>query len=93
MAWIKDAMSAGMDGAILLGCKYGDDYQCHFVKGSEIAVTRMKNVGETLNSLGVEPERCTVREIAITDYDKVAGIIDEFVEEVIEMGPSPFKGF
>ncbi len=93
MAWIRDAMSAGMDGAILLGCRYGDNYQCHFVKGSEIAATRMKNVGETLNSLGVEPERCTVREVSITDYDTVVDVVNEFVEEVIEMGPSPFKGF
>lgn len=93
MAWIRDAMSAGMDGALLMGCKYGDDYQCHFVKGSEIAAKRMENVGETLSSLGVEPERCAVRQIAITDYAKVGEILDEFVEEIIEMGPSPFKGF
>jgi quinone-modifying oxidoreductase, subunit QmoB len=93
MVWIKDAMSSGMDGALLLGCKYGDDYQCHFVKGSEIATKRMDNIGETLGSLGLEPERCAVREIAISDYDKVPGIIDEFVEQIIEMGPNPFKGF
>ena len=93
MVWIKDAMSAGMDGALLLGCKYGDDYQCHFVKGSEIATRRMENIGETLGSLGLEPERCGVREIAISDYDKLPAIIDEFVEEVIAMGPNPFKGF
>lgn len=93
MVWVKDAMSAGMDGALLLGCKYGDDYQCHFVKGSEIATRRMENIGETLGSLGLEPERCGVREIAISDYDKLPAIIDEFVEEVIAMGPNPFKGF
>ncbi|MBM9535926.1 FAD-dependent oxidoreductase [Desulfobulbus alkaliphilus] len=93
MVWIKDAMSSGMDGALLLGCRYGDDYQCHFVRGSEIATKRMENIGETLGSLGLEPERCAVREIAISDYDKVPAIIDEFVEEIIEMGPNPFKGF
>ena len=93
MVWIKDAMSSGMDGVLLLGCKYGDDYQCHFVKGSEIASRRMENIGETLGSLGLEPERCGVREIAISDYDKIPGIIDEFVEEVVAMGPNPFKGF
>lgn len=93
MVWIKDAMSSGMDGALLLGCKYGDDYQCHFVKGSEIASRRMENIGETLGSLGLEPERCAVRQIAISDYDKIPEIIDEFVEEIIEMGPNPFKGF
>jgi len=93
MVWIKDAMSSGMDGALLLGCKYGDDYQCHFVKGSEIANKRMENIGETLGTLGLEPERCSVRQIAISDYDKIPQIIEEFVEEIVELGPNPFKGF
>lgn len=93
MVWIKDAMSSGMDGVILLGCKYGDDYQCHFVKGSEIANKRMENIGDTLGTLGLEPERCTTRQVAITDYDKIPDIINEFVEEIIELGPNPFKGF
>lgn len=93
MAWIKDAMSSGMDGAILLGCKYGDDYQCHFVKGSEIASKRMENIGDTLSTLGLEPERVKSEQIAITDYDKVTEVINNFVEEIIELGPNPFKGF
>ncbi|HIJ79989.1 MAG: hydrogenase iron-sulfur subunit [Desulfobulbaceae bacterium] len=93
MVWIKDALSSGMDGVLLLGCKFGDDYQCHFVKGSEIADKRMANIGETLGSLGLEPERCAARQVAINEYDKIGDIINEFVEEVIELGPNPFKGF
>jgi len=93
MAWIRDALSAGMDGALLLGCKYGDDYQCHFVKGSEIADKRMENIGDTLSTLGLEPERCATEQVAITDYDKIPQILNDFVEEIVEMGPNPFKGF
>jgi len=93
MAWIRDALSAGLDGAMLLGCTYGDDYQCHFVKGSEIANKRMENIGDTLSTLGLEPERCAANQIAITDYDKIPQIINDFVEEIVEMGPNPFKGF
>jgi quinone-modifying oxidoreductase subunit QmoB len=93
MIWIKEAMSSGMDGALLLGCKWGDDYQCHFVKGSEIANKRMENIGETLSTLGLEPERCGVKQVAISDYDKIPQMIQEFVDEIIEMGPNPFKGF
>ncbi|MES0328614.1 MAG: hydrogenase iron-sulfur subunit, partial [Gammaproteobacteria bacterium] len=62
MAWIKDALASGMDGAMLLGCTYGDDYQCHFVKGSEIANKRMENIGDTLSTLGLEPERCATNQ-------------------------------
>jgi len=93
MAWIRDALSAGMDGAMLLGCTYGDDYQCHFVKGSEIANKRMENIGDTLSTLGLESERCAARQVAITDYYKIPEIVNEFVEEIVEMGPNPFKGF
>ncbi len=93
MAWVRDALSAGMDGVMLLGCTYGDDYQCHFVKGSEIANKRMENIGDTLSTLGLEPERCASEQVAITDYDKIPQIINDFVEEIVDMGPNPFKGF
>ncbi|OCC14995.1 Adenylylsulfate reductase-associated electron transfer protein QmoB [Dissulfuribacter thermophilus] len=93
VAWIKDAMSSGMDGALLLGCRFGDDYQCHFVKGSELANRRMENVAETLNSLGMEPERVKLAQVAIDEYDKVPEIINNFVDEIMEMGPNPFKGW
>jgi len=93
MAWIRDAMSAGMDGAMLLGCTYGDDYQCHFVKGSEIANKRMENIGDTLSTLGLESERVVAEQVAITDYDKIPQLVNDFVDEIVEMGPNPFKGF
>lgn len=90
--WVSDAMSKGYDGVMLLGCKYGDDYQCHFIKGSEICNRRKENIAETLNRLGVEPERVDQLEVAIDEYDKVPDLIDGFVSRIVEMGPNPFKG-
>ena len=91
--WIKDALSQGMDGVFLLGCKYGDDYQCHFVKGSELASIRMKKIGEALSSLALEEERVAQFEIGLDEYHKLPQIINDFVESIEEMGPNPFKGF
>ncbi|GAB7079670.1 hydrogenase iron-sulfur subunit [Megalodesulfovibrio paquesii] len=91
--WIKDAMSRGTDGVIMLGCKYGDDYQCHFVKGSEICNRRKENIAETLKQLGIEPERVEQYELAIDEYDKVPGLIDNFLKMVMKLGPNPFKGY
>ena len=91
--WIKDALSQGMDGVFLLGCKHGDDYQCHFVKGSELASIRMKKIGEALASLALENERVAQFDIAIDEYDKVPQIINEFVDSIEALGPNPFKGF
>ena len=93
VVWIKDALAKGMDGIFLLGCKYGDDYQCHFVKGSELAEIRMKKIGEALSSLALEEERVAQFEVAIDDYDKLPKMINDFVEMVEELGPNPFKGF
>ncbi len=90
--WVSDAMSKGYDGVMMMGCKYGDDYQCHFVKGSEICNRRKENIAETLNRLGVEPERVEQFELAIDEYDKVPGMIDAFVAHIMRMGPNPFKG-
>lgn len=91
--WIADAMSKGVDGVLLLGCKYGEDYQCHFVKGSELCNRRMENVADSLNRLGVEPERVVQAELAIDEYDKVPDMIDTFVNDMIKIGPNPFKGY
>jgi len=93
VAWIKEALSKGMDGAFLLGCKHGDDYQCHFVKGSELASIRMRKIGEALASLALEVERVAQFELAIDEFDKVPQIIDEFAAKIEELGPNPFKGF
>ncbi len=91
--WINDALSRGFDGIMLLGCKSGDDYQCHFVKGSAIAAERMANIEETLSSLMLEPERVANQEVSIADSARVPEMIDGFVERIVEVGFNPFKGF
>jgi quinone-modifying oxidoreductase subunit QmoB len=91
--WIKDALSQGMDGVFLLGCKHGDDYQCHFVKGSELADIRVKKIGDALASLALEEERVVQYEVAIDDYPRIPQIVNDFVKQIEELGPNPFKGF
>jgi quinone-modifying oxidoreductase subunit QmoB len=92
--WVADAMSKGIDGVMLLGCKYGDDYQCHFVKGSELCSRRKENIAESLQRLGVEAERVEQYEVAIDDYDKIPDLIEKFMNEVVaKFGPNPFKGY
>ena len=90
---IADAMSRGFDGVALMGCKSGEDYQCHFIQGSELLGQRMENVRETLDRLALEPERVQVREVAISDYREIPGMLEEFSSSIEEIGPNPFKGF
>ncbi|VAW68408.1 Anaerobic respiratory complex protein QmoB [hydrothermal vent metagenome] len=89
--WLTDALNSGYDGIILMGCQKGDDYQCHFVKGSEIAHMRMSKIADTLETLNLEKERVATYEVAITDVQRTADLINDMAKTVEEIGMSPFK--
>lgn len=89
--WITDALNSGYDGVILLGCQKGDNYQCHFVKGSEMAHYRMSKIDDTLQSLNLEKERVQTYEVAITDIERIPQIINDMEKTIEEIGMSPFK--
>ncbi len=91
--WVADALSRGFDGILLVGCKSGDDYQCHFIRGSELMSTRSDNIREKLKQLALEEERVRLEQLAISDFDKLPQIINEFAEQIDEIGLNPFKGF
>jgi quinone-modifying oxidoreductase, subunit QmoB len=93
LVWVADAFSKGIDGFLLLGCKYGENYQCHFVKGSELANYRFSKVGETLNKLQLEAERVKLVQVAIDEFPQLPDIINEFAAKVKEIGHNPFKEF
>jgi quinone-modifying oxidoreductase subunit QmoB len=91
--WIADTLSNGWDGIMLIGCKRGDDYQCHYMQGSELAHTRMDNMQETLERLALEGERIEVHELGRDEFKRIPEILDAFVEVIDEVGPNPMKGF
>ncbi|MGB0129079.1 MAG: hydrogenase iron-sulfur subunit, partial [Rhodocyclaceae bacterium] len=91
--WITDALNSGYDGVMLMGCKKGDDYQCHFVKGSEMAHYRMSKIDDTLKQLGLETERVATYEVAISDADRVTKLINDYAAKIDEIGMTPMKGF
>ncbi len=93
MVWISDALSRGVDGIVLLGCKHGDDYQCHFAKGSELCEYRLSKLSETLDKLGLESDRVQLYQIAHSEFDRLPQLLDDFVARIKEIGPNPFKEF
>jgi quinone-modifying oxidoreductase subunit QmoB len=90
--WVSEAISAGFDGVLLIGCKYGDDYQCHFIKGSELASTRGDNIREKLEKMAMENERVELHQLQISDYDQLPEIFEKFAAVIEEIGMNPFKG-
>ncbi len=89
--WISDALSQGFDGILMIGCKPGDNYQCHFIHGSELNETRGENISETLEKMMLEPERLKTEFLEINEYERIPEIINDYVEIIEDIGPNPFK--
>jgi quinone-modifying oxidoreductase subunit QmoB len=89
--WISDALSHGYDGILQIGCKPGDDYQCHFIHGSELTEQRGENLQETLETMMLEPERIRTEFVEITGHHEIQELINDYVEELELIGPNPFK--
>ena len=48
---------------------------------------------DTLQQLGLEKERVISFEVAITDSQRVATLINDYAAKIKEIGMSPMKGF
>lgn len=90
--WISDALSHGYDGIMLFGCKPGEDYQCHFIHGSELTQERGENIRETLQKMMLEEERIKTVFLEISEYDKIPKLIEDYLETIENIGYNPFKG-
>ncbi len=93
LVWVTDALSAGFDGIMLMGCKKGEDYQCHFVTGSALAHERMSKINDTLEQLQLETDRVCILEVEITDIQRGPQLINEYAAKIDAIGMNPFKGF
>ncbi|OOZ39862.1 hypothetical protein BOW52_06750 [Solemya elarraichensis gill symbiont] len=58
-----------------MGCQKGDDYQCHFVRGSTMTVECMSKFGGTLEQINLESECVVLHEVAITDIKRAPALI------------------
>jgi quinone-modifying oxidoreductase subunit QmoB len=92
VVWLSDAFARGFDGVLLLGCKPGEQTQCHYTRGSDLLATRSENVKQKLKQMALEEERVQVEHVALSDYLTLPGLIDRFVKKIEDLGPSPFKG-
>jgi quinone-modifying oxidoreductase subunit QmoB len=52
----------------------------------------MDNVKEKLKQLVLEEERVEIHELALSDYEKIPKIFDDFLEVIEQVGPNPYKG-
>jgi len=90
---VADAVQRGFDGVALLGCRSGDDYQCHFIQGSGLLGVRMENVRETLGRMALDEDRVQVLETSIADAHRLPDVLAKLADDIAALGPNPMKGF
>ncbi len=87
-ALIADALSLGIDGVLIAGCRDG---QCHYVKGNQLVQTRSIDLADKLRKMIIEPERVRFEHLEIRDSQRYADLVRSYVEELKRMGPNPFR--
>jgi coenzyme F420-reducing hydrogenase delta subunit len=86
--FIMRAFENGADGIIVSGCKLGE---CHYISGNEKAQKRLEMTGKLLDLLGLGAERLGSVWISAAEGAKFASYMNEFVDKIRILGPSPAK--
>jgi coenzyme F420-reducing hydrogenase delta subunit len=86
--FILKAFSEGADGVLVAGCHPGD---CHYVSGNYGAEKRVNLVNDLLPELGLERERLMLRWISASEGELFSKTVNEFVDTVKKLGPSPLR--
>ena len=82
------AFEGGADGVLIAGCHHVD---CHYLNGPEkcdAVFERLKRLGHTL---GLEDERLRREMISTSEGIIFAHVIEEMVDQLKKLGPSPFR--
>ncbi len=82
------AFENGADGILVAGCEEGS---CHFKEGNLIAKRRVNYTRELLTESGLEMERLRMVNVGAADARSFTEIIQDMVETVRKLGPSPLK--
>lgn len=82
--FIVKALYEGADGVLIAGCHPGD---CHYQEGNYKALRRYRMLRMILPGFGIEPERVRLEWVAASEGERFANVVDEFTEQVRELGP------
>ena len=82
------AFKNGADGVMVAGCHPGD---CHYIGGNYRTRRRMALLRMLLKQFGLNPKRFRLEWISAGEGQKFAKVITEFINEVKELGPSPYR--
>jgi len=86
--FIMEAFKDGADGVLISGCHPGD---CHYTSGNYKTWRRVALVKHVLKQFGLNPDRVRLEWISATEGDKFASVVEDFTNEIRELGPGPFN--
>jgi F420-non-reducing hydrogenase iron-sulfur subunit len=84
--FVLHAFEKGADGVLVSGCHFGD---CHYVFGNERAVEQFEITKNVVKLLGIEESRLRLEWISAAEGVRFAEVINEFTDQVRDLGPSP----
>ncbi|MFO7991031.1 MAG: hydrogenase iron-sulfur subunit [Thermoplasmata archaeon] len=87
-SFILRSLLQGGDGVLVAGCHPGD---CHYQTGNLYTRRRIMMIKELLDVIGIERDRLRLEWISASEGNKFARVVNEFVDEIKELGPSPIK--
>jgi len=87
--FVLRAFEKGADGVLVSGCHFGD---CHYVFGNERAVEQFEKTKKIVRLLGLESDRIRLEWISAAEGARFAEVINDFIEKVRKLGPSPLRG-
>ncbi|MGA1868591.1 MAG: hydrogenase iron-sulfur subunit [bacterium] len=86
--FIMHAYKKGADGVMVAGCHPGD---CHYIGGNYQTRRRMALLKIILSQFGLNKDRFRLEWISAAEADKFMKVVNEFVERIMELGPSPYR--
>lgn len=88
---ILEALASGIDGVLVAGCHPGD---CHYISGNYMAQYKVKETVKILKRLKIKPEfskRLRLEWVSASEGQRFAEVVNEFIEQVRELGPNPSR--
>jgi len=85
---VLKAFKLGADGVLVSGCHLGD---CHYIFGNYRAIENFERTQAIIKTLGLEEGRLRLEWVSAAEGPRFGKLIDEFVEQVTKLGPSPLN--
>lgn len=86
--FIMKALQDGADGVLVSGCHFGD---CHYLEGNYKCAKRMFMIKSILKNLGLDDNRVRMTFVSASEGAKWAMVMEDVINTVKELGPSPIK--